>query len=184
MAEATGSGSSFADAFRAALTAVAHAPRASYTARSARAQYRHLMNTRAGRAALGQAGLAAAAQTQRRWLAGRQKPGRANRAIITAAYQAMQQGGIPRSVKSGAMSIRGRVGTGTDIRNRGTGSNAELRIDLSHGQWDRIEPLWDDDLTDDEDLEDMISEDLIEPDIGGSDNWYFPGSGYTVTLTY
>jgi hypothetical protein len=36
----------------------------------------------------------------------------------------------------------------------------------------------------DVELEDIISVNLIEPDIGGSDNWFFPGGNYTVDIDY
>jgi hypothetical protein len=184
MAESTGRGGSFAEAFRAALGAVAEPPRPSYKAKSAEAQYKHLASTRRGRAALQAAGLTATRQTQQRWLTGKQKPSKANGAKIASAYGEMRRGGIPRAVKAGEMQITGRVGTGRDIRNRGTGRQSPLKVRLSRGRWGRIERLWNTDLIGDGDLEDMISEDLIEPDIGGSDNWFFPGGNYTVTLDY
>lgn len=200
MAKAESSGSSLGAAFRAAIKQVAEPPRISYTARSPLAQYKHLGRTARGQAELTHAGLTAAPQTIRRWLTGRQKPGKANAAKISTAYAVLRRGGIPTSVKHGGMTITGRVGTGRDVRNRGSGGQAPLKINLSAGNWGRIEAAWQQGLfgplfgedeedeeawgLDDEDLEDMISEDLIEPDIGGSDGWYFPGGGYTVTLNF
>lgn len=197
MAKATGHGSSFAAAFRDALSQVARPPRLSYTAKSGPAQFKQLARTARGRAALEEAGLTAARQTQRRWIGGKQKPSKANAAKISAAYLVIQRGQIPRPVKRGEMLINGRVGTGSDVRNRGSSGNAPLKVSLGNGNWDRIEAAWrsgairpgaddeeDGGELDDADLEDLISEDLIEEDIGGSDNWYFPGGGYTVTITY
>lgn len=184
MANAEGRGSSFGEAFRASIHAAGGGPRKSYTAQSATAQYKHLMRTHQGRDALGQAGLGAAQQTQRRWVRGVQKPGRTNASIIHGVYAALARGRIPDSVRNGTMKITGRIGTGTDIRNRGSGGNAPLLIDLSEGDWGDVEAALNDDLVSDLDLEDIVSEKLIEPDIGGSDTWFFPGGSYTVSLSY
>lgn len=184
MASVDGHGSSFGEAFRDALTAAADAPRPSYNARSPAAQYKHLMKTESGRRALEEAGLGAAPQTRRRWLGGGQKPSKRYAAVIGAAYEAMRRGRIPREVKGGKMRITGRVGTGPDVRDRGTSGNAPLEIDLSNGDWDRLDQAWNDDGVDDYDIEEIVSADLIEPDIGGSDWWYFPGGNYTVTFIY
>lgn len=185
MASVEGHGGSFGEAFRDALRAAAEAPRPSYNARSAGAQYRHLVKTESGRRALEEAGLGAAAQTRRRWLGGGQKPGKKYAAVIGAAYEAMRRGRIPREVKEGKMRITGRVGTGPDVRERGSSGNAPLEIDLSNGDWRRLDQAWnDEDALSDLDLEAVVSEDLIEPDIGGSDWWYFPGGNYTITFIY
>jgi hypothetical protein len=192
VAEATGHGGSFAEAFRDALDAAVRAaggaggaPRSSYTARSPRAQYKHLASTARGRQALQDAGITAAPQTRRRWLTGRQNPGKANREAIAEAYRAMQRGGIPDSVRRRDFEIKGRVGTGSDIRDRGTRTHAPLRIRGRSGTWNRLDAIyrsgeWD--LLGDGGVEDLISEDLIEADIGGSDGWFFPGGSYTVTF--
>jgi hypothetical protein len=104
----------------------------------------------------------------------------------------MRKGGIPDWVKSGKMHITGRVGYGPDVRDRGTGTNVPLEVDLSKGQgrryiepgpgthWDAIEEQWED--LDDEDLEDLIGEELISEDIGDSYGWDFPGGSYTVAI--
>jgi hypothetical protein len=184
VASVEGRGGSFGEAFRDALRAAAEAPRPSYTAQSARAQYKHLIKTEAGRAALEEAGLTAAPGTRRRWFGGRQKPGKANAAIIAAAYETMRRGRIPREVKAGKMRITGRVGTGPDVRERGSAGHAPLEVDLSNGSWDRLDQAWNDGAIDDFEIEEIVSADLIEPDIGGSDWWYFPGGNYTVTFTY
>jgi hypothetical protein len=186
VASGTGTGGSFGEAFRDLISSTAEPGRVSYTAKSARSQYKHLTRTARGRAALEQAGLTAAPQTIRRWRGGKQKPGKANSGIIAAAYRVMRQGGIPSSVKTGTMKIAGRVGTGSDVRDRGTPGNAELKINLSRGRWARIDAAWQLDgfaSFSDEELEDLVSETLIEPDIGGSDWWYFPGGSYTITLS-
>lgn len=184
MASAEGRGSSFADAFRDAIRAAGGGPRKSYTAQSPRARYNHLMRTHTGRDALEQAGLTAAHQTQRRWARGVQNPGKANAAVINAVYETLARGRIPDDVKNGKMRITGRVGTGSDIRERGSAGNAPLLVDLSEGDWDEVEDALFSDLTDDAGLEDMISRDLIEPDIGGSDSWFFSGGNYKVELDY
>jgi hypothetical protein len=184
MASAEGRGRSMAEAFREGLRAAGAGPRVSYTAKSPAARYKHLMSTRAGRDALEQAGLPAVRQTRRRWIAGRQKPGRANAAVINAVYEALSYRPIPDALKAGKMRITGRVGTGSDIRERGRQGNAPLLIDLSNGYWGNIDRAWDDDSVGDVELENMISDDLIIPDIGGSDNWYFPGSDYKVEFDY
>ena len=185
MAEVSGHGGSFGEAFRDALREAADAPRPSYQARSAGAQYRHLTKTEAGRRALEEAGLGAAAQTRRRWLGGGQKPGKKYAAVISAAYDAMRRGRIPREVKNGKMHITGKVGTGSDVRDRGSTGHAPLLVDLSNGDWTRLDQDWaDEDALTDLDLEAVVSEDLIEPDIGGSDWWYFPPSAFTVKFTY
>jgi hypothetical protein len=144
------------------------------------------MKTEHGRAALEDAGLTAVAGTRRRWFKREQKPGKAYAAVIGAAYEAMRRGRIPPEVKTGKMHITGRVGTGTDIRDRGSDGNAPLEVDFSHGgAWDRLDKDWaDEGILPDPDLEMVLSEDLIEPDIGGSDWWYFPGGSYTVKFTY
>lgn len=185
MARSKGRGSSFADAFRDAITAAGgHGPRKSYTAQSPSARYNHLMRTKGGRDALEQAGLAAAPGTRARWAKGTQKPGKQYSGVINAVYEVMKRGSIPDSVKNGKMRITGRVGTGTDIRDRGSDNNAVFLIDLSEGEWDDVEKAVFDDLVGDAELEDMISEHLIEPDVSGSDTWFFPGSNYTVELDY
>jgi hypothetical protein len=188
MAKATGRGGSLGEAFREALGAAGHPPRPSYTAKSAVAQYKHLMKTEAGRQALDDAGLTAVPQTRKRWLGGGQKPqkpGKKNAAAIHAAYESMRRGSFPAAAKQGKMRITGRVGTGSDVRDRGTGGHAALEIDLSRGTWTRMDRAWwDDDLFGAQDLEAIISEDLIEPDIGGSDWWYFPPGNFTVELDW
>ena len=186
MASVSGHGSSFGEAFRDALhQAGAEAPRRSYTAKSANAQYKHLMKTERGRAALEDAGLTAAAGTRRRWFKREQKPGKQYAAVIGAAYDALRRGRIPSEVKQGKMHITGKVGTGTDVRERGSQGNAPLEIDLSRGDWDRLDKDWaDEGILPDFDLEAVVSEDLIEPDIGGSDWWYFPPSSFTIKFTY
>jgi hypothetical protein len=185
MASAQGSGESFGEALRATIREASEPPRTSYTARSAAAQYKHLMRTQSGRDALAEAGLTAAPQTRRRWVAHRQNPGRANAAKIHEAYDTMTRGRIPRAVKEGKMRITGRVGTGPDVRDRGTRGSAPLEIDLSRGNWTRIEQGWADEGTlSNRRLEEVASEDLIEPDIGGSDWWYFPGGSYIIEISY
>jgi hypothetical protein len=178
MASVTGRGDSFSGAFRNAFA------RPSYTAKGAVAQFKHLMKTEAGREALADAGLGAVPQTRRRWVGGRQKPGKANAAAIQSAYETMRRGEIPRAVMTGKMRITGRVGTGSDIRERGTDSHAPLLIDLSRGTWTRVDRLWNSDIIGDAELDDLLSEDLIEPDIGGSDTWFFSGGSYTVKFEY
>jgi hypothetical protein len=185
MAKATGHGSSIGEALRAALSAAGHPPRPSYTAKGATAQYKHLMKTEAGRQALDAAGLTAVPQTRRRWaILGNQKPGKANAAKIHAAYESMRRGSFPASVKAGKMEITGRVGTGTDVRNRGSAGQAPLRIDLSRGNWARIDGSWWDDDVDDMDFSEVVGEDLVGEDLEGSDWWYFPGTSYTITLDF
>jgi hypothetical protein len=191
-----GRGGTLGAAFRNAISRVSRPPRVSYTAKSSRAQWRHLSRTKAGRQALEAAGVSPSPQTLRRWAAGTQQPGKANASKITAAYRTMRLGEIPPALKRGDMKITGRVGTGNDIRERGTHPHSALLIDLGHGDWDRIDAAWAlegfGSFFDDEDdsdgggefLEDLISEDLISEDIGGSDGWYFPGGSYTVTITY
>lgn len=178
MASVTGKGGSLSEAFRNAFA------RPSYTAKGAVAQFKHLMQTEAGRQSLVDAGLGAVQQTRRRWLGGKQNPGKANANAIHTAYEAMRRGEIPRAVMSGKMRITGRVGTGTDIRERGTPGHAPLLVDLSQGTWTRVDRLWNSDIIGDAEFDDVLSEDLIEPDIGGSDNWFFPGSSYTIKFSY
>jgi hypothetical protein len=184
MASVQGRARSMAEAFREALRAAGSGPRKSYTAKSPAARYRHLMSTRTGSEALEQAGLTAAPQTRRRWLGGRQKPGKANASVINGVYEALARGRIPDALKAGKMRVTGRVGTGSDIRERGRQGNAPLLVDLSNGYWGNIDQAWDSDIIGDVEFEDMISVDLIEPDIGGSDNWFFPGSDYIVQFDY
>src|SRR5690349_716579 len=119
MASTQGRDRSMAEAFREALRNAGAGPRKSYTAKSPSARYKHLMKTREGREALADAGLTAAPQTRRRWLHGRQKPGKANAAVINAVYEALARGRVPDALKQGKMRVTGRVGTGSDIRERG-----------------------------------------------------------------
>ena len=186
MASATGKGDSFGAAFRAALGSAGLGPLTSYNAKSAAAQYKHLTKTAAGRQALADAGLTAAPQTRRRWLGGRQKPNKANTAVIGEIYAAIARGHrqIPSAIKTRKMHITGRLGTGSDIRDRGSTGHAPVEVDLSHGDWTRLDQIWDSDLVGDFELDDLLSEDLIEPDIGGSDTWFFPGQSYTVKFTF
>jgi hypothetical protein len=186
VASSRGTGGSFGEAFRAGLRAAA-TPRASYTAQGSVAQYKHLMKTAAGREALAAVGMTAAGQTRRRWLGGRQNPGKANAGKIGAAYTAMQKGfgSLPKGIRNGKMHITGSVGTGRDIRDRGSRGNARLEINLQAGDWTRIDRLWwDDDLISDLDLEDVVADDLVDADIETSEPWYFGGSSYTIDFTY
>jgi hypothetical protein len=206
MPEVTGSGGSLASAFRAAIAqASLGGARPSYRLTGPAAQYRQLSRTRLGRQALEQAGVRPSAPTRRKWLGRVQRPSRANADAIRRAYGAMQRGGIPSWVKSGEMQVTGRTRTGLDDRDRT--EQHPLKINLSHAKdtdpgrtsrgllhysasdkdpgetyWDHFERRFTEDLDDDE-LEDLISEDLIEPDIGSSDGWEFPGGAYTVALS-
>jgi hypothetical protein len=115
----------------------------------------------------------------------------------------MRRGGVPDWFKRGEMRITGRTGTGGDVRDRGTEGKAPLLIDLGSADsrrprspalrtpppedpegsyWDHFERRLEEDPDDDE-LEDLIGEDLIEPDIGSSDGWDFPGAAYTVVIS-
>jgi hypothetical protein len=199
MPEVTGSGGSLAAAFRDALAkASLGRARPSYRARSPRAQYRQLSRTATGRRALEQAGVTGTRRTQAAWLAGARSPSKANAAAIGRAHEAMRRGGIPDWVKSGEMRVTGRTRTGRDDRDRG--DRNPLRINLDHADdnmpsrpalhtppaegdsyWDHFERMLAGEPDDDE-LEDLISEDLIEPDIGSSDGWDFPGGAYSVVL--
>jgi hypothetical protein len=144
------------------------------------------MKTDAGREALAAVGMTAAGQTRRRWVFGRQNPGKANAGKIGAAYTAMQNGygSLPKGLKNGKMHITGMVGTGRDIRDRGHGHNARLEVNLQAGSWTRIDRMWWDDDIDDLDLEDVISDDLLDPDIPVSDPWYFGGAAYIVDFSW
>jgi hypothetical protein len=195
--EIRGQGESFAAAFRAAVKAVSLGPaRASYRAKSPRAQFRQLERTAAGRRALELAGAGGNRRTRAAWLTGARTPSKANAAAIGRAYGAMQLGGIPEWVRGGKMEIRGRVNHGgRDERDRGAGGSAPLRVNLAGGNgtphdsgaypqdsvWDAIRDHLDDD---DDDLGELIGEELLpaDDDLGGY-SWGFPGGGYTVVIT-
>lgn len=197
MPSTSGSGESFAAAFRSAVKAVSFGQaRASYRAKSPRAQFRQLERTAAGRRAIELAGVSGNRRTRGAWLTGARSPSKANAAAISRAYGAMQQGGIPQWVRNGRMEVRGKVNHGgRDERDRGAAGSAPLRVNLAGGNtspndsgaypqdsiWDAIADHLDDD---DDDLDELIGEELLpaDDDLGGY-SWGFPGGGYTVTIT-
>jgi hypothetical protein len=190
----TGTGPSFGAAVRHAFEqASLGKPRPSFNRVSPRAQFRQLQRSAAGRRALAAAGVSVTGRTERSWLTGGRQPAARNRAAIARAYAAMRVGGMPPWVRTGTMSITGRVAYGPDIRNRGEGGSSPLLIDLKVGNetrhivpggdthWQEIEEHWRE-LTDEE-LEDLIADELIAEDIGDGYPWGFGGPSYTVTIS-
>jgi hypothetical protein len=118
------------------------------------------------------------------WLDGTSTPSASNQARIRQAYEHMHRGGLPDWVKDGNMSIRGQVAAGGDVRDRGTGHNSPLNVDLSNGSWPAVEAAMVDDDVDDNELGELIAEGLVAEDIGDvSGGWGFPGGGYSVTIS-
>lgn len=130
------------------------------------------------------AGVHANRRTLTGWLNLDHAPSRANQRAIHEAYTAMQRGKFPR-IRNVQIDISGIVVTGRDVRDRGDGWNAPLRINAGHGDWDRIEEWWESGSTDWSYLAYLVADDLIAADIGeGTDGgWELPGPGsYTVEI--
>ena len=187
MADITGAGSSFGGAIRNLLGKVSMgAARGSYTRATTAGQFRQLFGSDRGYKALQDAGLdVKQARTMAGWLDGSTHPNKANTSAINRAYEAMAKGGTPEWVRKGRMEISGQAGTGRDIRDRGSGGNAPLRIDMSQasaGGWDRVDAAVAE--GGDDDVEEVFAEEVIAEDIGdGSDGWAFPGASYIVSVT-
>ena len=171
MPSVDGSGSSFGEAFRDAVSKVSlGAPRASYDRTTTLGQFRQLFATDRGYKAMGDAGLdVKQARTIQGWLDGTSTPSKKNAAAISRAYESMKRGGVPSWVKKGQMDIKGRVANGNDVRPRGSDGNAPLRVDLSQGT--------------DEHWDDLDGEGLVDDDLPSSGGWGFPGGSYTVTIS-
>ena len=187
MPTVSGRGGSLGAAFRDAVRQVSlGAARESYDRVTAVGQFRQLFGSKKGYAALGGAGLdVRQARTFRGWLDGTSQPNKANTTAIHKAYRAMAAGGVPGWAVDAKMSISGQVGAGRDVRDRGSGGNAPLRIDLGQGDFRGVAEAAMDDGYDDDDLDDLIGEELVEADIGDtSGGWSFPGGAYTVSISY
>ena len=187
MPTVSGRGGSLGAAFRDAVRQVSlGAARESYDRVTAVGQFRQLFGSEKGYAALGGAGLdVRQARTFRGWLDGTSQPNKANAAAISKAYRAMQRGGVPGWATDAKMSISGLVGAGRDVRDRGSGGNAPLRIDLGQGDFRGVAEAAMDDDYDDDDLDDLIGEELVAADVGDtSGGWSFPGGAYTVSISY
>ena len=184
MPSVRGSGDSLGGAFRDALAPLSagHA-RESYDRVGWNAQFKQLFGTERGYQALSQTLDVKQARTVRGWLAGTSAPSAQNQARIRQAYEHMHRGGLPDWVKQGSMAVKGQVAAGGDVRDRGSGHNAPLRVDLGNGRWDRIERA----LTDGADvneLGELVAEDLVANDIGDvSGGWGFPGGSYGVSVS-
>jgi hypothetical protein len=158
--------------------------RTSYTARGWHAQLRALTGTRVGREAASAAGLSPTRRTLLAWLTEARTPTAANRQRITDAYTALASG-WPRVVESRRYEIHGMVGAGRDIRDRGHGRSAPLRIDGAEGRWDSVKKEWVKDRKKNSQMLqylfvlDVIRGNLGEPSAGG---WFFPGSSYTIDM--
>jgi hypothetical protein len=184
VARVSGSGESFGGAFRDAMRQVSlGAPRASYTRTTTIGQFRQMFETNRGYAAMSAAGLnVKQARTIQGWLEGTSSPNKANSEAIHRAYASLREGGIPAWVKQGTMSITGRVAYGDDVRDRGSGGQAPLHVDLSAGNWAPVQAALDDDEIDDDDLAELVAEELIAEDIGEAYEWGFPGGAYSVVV--
>lgn len=180
---ARGSGDTLGEALYDHAVAHSYRPRGvaiSYQAKGWHAQLRQLTGSPRGYAAADEAGLDVSRKTLQRWLAETQTPSPSNQAKIREAYQRMA-GRFDESVARGTYEISGTVQTGTDVRDRGNGQHAPLRIDASQGRWGEIRHRWNAGEMSAEDWEDLFISDVIEEDLGeGSDGWAFPGVGYKV----
>ena len=187
MADVTGAGSSFGGALRSALGKVSlGAARESYTRATTEGRFRQLFGREKGYQAMQSAGLdVKQSRTFAGWLDGTSHPNKANSAAIDRAYKAMAAGGTPGWVRGGQMDVKGIVGTGRDVRERGSGSNpSPFRIDMSQASgsgWDAVDEALASGT--DDDIEETFTDEVISEDLAGSDGWSFPGSSYTVSVT-
>ena len=185
MPTVSGRGGSLGAAFRDAVRQVSlGAPRESYTRTTTEGQFRQLFGSDKGYKAMEAAGMdVRQSRTFQGWLDGTSHPNRANAQAITRAYRAMAAGGVPGWAVDAKMSITGQVGAGRDVRDRGSGGNAPLRIDLGQGDFRGVAGVAGD--ADDDDLDDLIGEELVAADVGDtSGGWSFPGGAYTVSISY
>lgn len=175
----TGRGDSLGAALRS-LIAAHGGQKATYTAKGWHAQLRALGDTQAGRDAADRAGLAPTSRTYLRWLAEEQTPSPANRAKIQQAYARAGRHPLPETMKVN-INIRGKVGFGDDVRDRGANSTQDLLIGDHYGaDWDDFAEAWEEGL-DDERLEAAFIEHCVVPDLDTSDDVSFPGGAYTVS---
>lgn len=188
MADVTGAGTSLGGALRSALSKVSMGgARGSYTRATAAGQFRQLFGSDRGYKALKDAGLEVKqARTMAGWLDGSTHPNKANAGAINRAYEAMRRGGTPEWVRNGRMEISGLVGYGEDVRDRGSGRNSPLRVNLGAATrngagWDGIDRAVAD--GDDDTLEGLAAEMVAkDPPLGDDYPWFFPGSSYTVSV--
>lgn len=182
MALGRGTGRPFGRAFLRALQDAGN-PRPSYRAKTWVGQLRQLMGTEAGYRAMGDAGVSANRRTLTQWLNLDHAPSKRNQSAIHEAYTAMQRGKFPR-VRNVIIEISGVVRTGRDQRTRGDGYHAPLRVDGTHGHWDRIEDWWESGSDDYDELGFYVAEDLVAEDLGdGTEGgWEFPSGTYTVII--
>lgn len=154
--------------------------RSSYQAKGWHAQFSQLSRTKAGYAAMEQAGLSATVATQRGWLAQTTAPTARNRGLIAQAYAAMQ-GGFDPSWRTAEYKITGRVTMGRDSRVRGQGGNAPFLVDGRDGIWTAIEAAWNAGAGPEE-LERLFVDDVVLNAVDGiSDSIEFEGSSYSVS---
>jgi hypothetical protein len=184
---ATGSGDSLGEALLAAIAAAAGSDRPgeyrSYTATGWHAQLSKLTSSGRGYQAAESVGLSASARTLKAWLSEQQTPSPANRSLIERAYRAMAGRWPGAAIEGKDIRITGRVGIGSDVRARGTAGAAPFLIDGSAGSWDAIRDEWQSGEPDAEQVEDDFIEDVLEADLGeATEEWSFPGGGYTVTI--
>lgn len=181
----SGDGTSFGRALINALAAAAGGTvgvRKSYTAKGWHAQISKLTSSPRGYVAAAAAGLSVTARTLKAWLAEEAEPTPANQRKISEAY-AIMAGRWPDGIERQDVSIKGLVRLGSDERDRGDGTHAELLVDGRQGDWQRMKRAWNDGDVDEDDFEEWFVEDVLEADLGeGSEPWEFPGSSYTVTI--
>lgn len=176
----TGRGNTLGEALGAALGLREGGPYTSYTAVGWHAQISKLTSSTRGYAAASAAGLDVAAQTLRRWLSEEQTPSPANIAKIREAYGNMA-GRFPDHLARKEIEIHGEVAFGRDVRDRGSGGHAPLRIEGRDGDWSEIEEKWNDGELDEDELEDLFGADVVNRSLGGSPP-RFTGGSYTVSV--